>query len=100
MHFTCVSEFLEIVGLFIYLKSIVLINVLGKLFKNTLISTQNKQCDDFLYLKSVPVQQKNGCILKFAIIYCKTNYWSYCHKYVDFPASCAHDTQISKTYPM
>ena len=26
----------------------------------------------------------------FTIIYCKINFWSYCHKYMSFPASWAH----------
>ena len=69
------------VDLFIYLKLILSISVHGKLFKNILIYTQSKYGDDTLHFKSVSVRQKNGCIFMFTVIYCKTNFWSYCQIY-------------------
>ena len=41
-----------------YLKPMVPISVLAKLFKNILFSTQGKCGDDFLHFKSVSVRQK------------------------------------------
>ena len=65
-----------------------------------IFSTQSKYGDDFLHFKSVSVRQRNSCIFKLTIIYCKTNWWSYCDKYMAFTASCAHGTQIPRPYLM
>lgn len=78
----------------VYLKSIFSVSVLGKLFKNVFFPPKvNKYGDDFLHFKFESVRQKNGGIFKFTFMYCKTNCSSYCHKYIGFPASCAHVTQ-------
>lgn len=54
---------------FFYLKPIVPIKVLGKLFKDISFSTQSKYGDDLIYFKSVSVRQKNGRIFKFIFMY-------------------------------
>ena len=60
-----------------YTLPVLSVNVFGKLFKNILISNG----DYSVHFKSVSVRQKSGCIFMFTIIYCKINFWSYCHKY-------------------
>ena len=81
MHFTCVQYFLEIVGLFIYLKSILSISVLGKLFKNVFFHPKSINMVTIFFIlnlspsdrKTVVFSSLHLCIAKLIALLTVTN---------------------------